>query len=331
MTNAVHMNKRVSAAALRDTATTSDYEALRQNGLTKAPSDPEYPISVKLRDEYNHPELANVLRPQNPLSMKRGLDSTNCPTFKMLRMKARFDLLLRDSPLLQAIQAIFEASKQNQGNQGARGRSLEERDSYEADFDAITNLPLETPFYVRSKDTDDPVPTNPLHPIFPAFTKEGLIGRLMDKRHRRGNTNAVTAVRSSTLLSLYTVQGIDSRAQQIGVNGKNSFILCQLKERLEDQTKNLEQQMQEIEATNVGQGFWVRINNKAPRTCPNPGPVQDGTVHICYNLPAFNSVRDDRLKKTKGSLGKSINKVMKGARPIKSSDGHFVLCKIVSV
>jgi len=153
MRNAVHQNKRVAAAGLRDAVTPSSSMPLRDNGLAKTVSDPNYPITPGLRHKYNSDN--EVARPQFPLSIQRATTKLSMlmdagdpvqvaaavteaekilcednPTRDTLRYRwtqvlSRID---SESPLRQAIEDLMDSSKANRGNTDARGHTAGERE-----------------------------------------------------------------------------------------------------------------------------------------------------------------------------------------------------------
>lgn len=353
MRNGVHHNKKVAAAALRDAVTPSSSMPLRDNGLAKTVSDPDYPITSGLRKKYNSDN--EVARPQFPLSIQRAtiklsmlMDARDpvqvaaavteaekilCeddPTKDTLRYRwtqvlSRID---SESPLRQAIDDVRDASKVNRGNTDARGHTTGEREEFELEFHRLTSLPFGTPFYVRVTAHDLPFPANAPVVEHSIFTEGGLIGRLQEKRNPKGNTSVEKASRSDIPLKLIRVLGSDGRSQFIGTkeDGKPLFVLCHILETSRNVKELKENQMQAIEATPIGAMFWLRFDNKSS----SEAPFSEVSSHPLYKFPVFNSVRD-RLKAKKKVLGKSINKVMIGNRPKKSDCGLFVLCKIVAV
>jgi hypothetical protein len=363
MAHALGLNKRVSAAALRDAVSAN--EALRQNGLAKTTSDPKYPITENLRFKYNHPQA--VGRPQNPLCIKLAIgllskvmdasdlgsihdaitrnnivlledrpdyDGTRWhPAYDTLRYRwiAVLNGLIPSSRLRQVIEAMFDAEKESDGNPNASGKTDDEKLEYEVDFADIIGLPWGTHFFVRSTDHEDLIPSGELgHPLFKSFTLEGLIGRVRDNRTRLDNTNAKMVTRVDIPLSIQTVQDKHGETIYTGVAGKQSFVLCCLLETVENHAETLDQQMQEIENLAVGQRFWTRFNKTVPTTTTPPSRGVDGKKYTCYNMPTWVSIRD-RLKKIKHETGRMPRKVMMGNRPIKSDGGSFILMEICSI
>ena len=348
---AVGLDKKVSAAALRDTLTPKTAMALHQNVSGRTISDPFYPITKQLRHECTHGK-ENATKSQKHLSIRRATnvlsfvcdahDSSQIaaameraekiimedePTYDTKR--DRWDAALADvdpnSPLRQEIERVRNEALQNEGNLGAHGLPDEVKDECEIDFHAIMQLHTGAPFYVRSADSvDGDLPKFACaHPIFRTFAEAGLKGRLQQKQNPKDKTKATKATRSSILLTLVRVLGRDGRSQHID-NG--SFILCKTSPRSEMPKEQMEQEMKEIESQAVGERFWARMNRQSNSEIPPPCD----TPHTWYKMPVFNSVRD-RLSNKKDVLGKKVRKIMKGARPVKSKCDLWFLCEIDSV
>jgi len=352
MINGLHQNKRVGAAALRDALTPSHVMALQHNGLGKTILDPNYPMSRRLRKEYVNP--TNPSRPQNPLFMRRATnllsyieDASDSHQVHDVFVQAEILLLQdnptssevlgyrwqsalshwkEDSPLRQAVQKILKARKSNIGNKSARGHSMDERAALDTVFEDIMVLPLGTSFWIPCTSQLNSVSPPPAvvaskHPVF-TMCEATLKSRIRPgSASLKNNTSAKKTTRSTETLKLNRILS-NGTSQFMKVDGI-SFVLCCLVKSTQNEQQLKTEQLNVIQSLPVGTEFWIR---EKARTSSSQDPTPTSFPSLSFNVPVFEGVKD-RLKKQR----KSINKVMKGNRPIKSKCGKYLHCKIVTI
>ena len=356
--HALHFSGKPFAAAafVRDAITRPVDYPLRQNRLRKTVSDPNYPITPGLRERYHRAEPYE--RELNPLVVLRAC---NLLTFvddadDMERIESCIKdvdtLIKEDQPSLSTIsrrwvatlngidptcllrQVIEDASeerKPNKGNLNAYGLTDEEKIKYNDDFLHMESLPLQTPFWVRSSDHQDPVPTTANdrgHIIFSTFTFKGLQGRVREKRSGissgnealRFNTTHYIAVRPKQVMTLLRVRDTNGQVQYIGEDGQKSFVLVHLKAYSPDINKAKQTQLGMIENLELGTHFVVRKNSKSSSDIQIPVLPNEYADAQIFNLPVWLGVRD-RLY--------TINRSIK---EIKTVDlGDWMLGKVVEM
>jgi hypothetical protein len=101
------------------------------------------------------------------------------------------------------------------------------------------------------------------------------------------NTNARKASRSTVLLKANRVLGTNGASQFVGQGGKQSFVLCYLEKKTENEHELREKQMQVIEKLEIGTHFWIHL---AARSSSSQDPIPQESPDLSFNLPVFNSV-----------------------------------------
>jgi hypothetical protein len=350
--NALHFSGMayVPAAFVREATTAPTDLPLRQNKLGKTISDPNYPITRQLRKEYHR--STPIDRKLNPLIIDRACtrltfvmdashntqirtaiaeadaiineDKPSSSTFSN-RWTSVLEGIDPSSELRHAIERILNSMKKNCGNPTACGKTDDEKMEYDDEFLHMTQgLSLQTPFYVRASDHQEPVPINIPDDrlVFANFTEAGLKERVWERRttvsgpnSSRFNSSHYLSERPAKYLTCKAVLDAKGRRQYIGDDGKQSFVLVWLMEREKNIASSIEDQMQAIEKLVVGTKFWVRQNSKSSTTIAPPINTEN---HRVFHMPVWTSVRD--------RLGK------KGLAPKKvrgKASGEWFLCELV--
>jgi len=327
---------------------------LRQNRLGKTVSDPNYPITPGLRKDYHRAEPID--RKLNPLIVNRActrltfVNDASIPEQIQNCIQDVDTLIKEDKPsnttvgrrwvatlngidptclLRQAIQDALEARKANKGNPKSYGLRDDEKMEYNDDFLHMEALPLQTPFWVRAKNHQDPVPTtadDKGYTIFSTFTHEGLIGRVREKRSNktsgnealRFNTTHYIADRPQQHLTLACVLDSRGRRQYIGEDGQESFILVWLIACSPDIRETKKLQLGMIENLKLGTHFAIRKNARSSSEIPIPVLPEEYVGAPTFNMPVWTGVRD------------RLGKFDRAAKEIKEIDlGDWMLCEVV--
>ena len=354
--NALHFSEKafVAAAFVRDATTRPEDHPLRQNRLGKTVSDPNYPITPGLRKDYHRAEPID--RKLNPLIVYRActrltfVDDANDPEQIQNCIQDVDSLLKEDQPsittvtrrwvatldgidptclLRQAIQDALEARKPNKGNPKSYGLRDDEKIEYNDDFLHMEALPLQTPFWVRTNDHQDPVPTtadDKGYTIFSTFTHKGLIGRVREKRSSKAsgnealrfNTTHYIADRPQQHLNLGCVKDTRGRRQYIGEDGRKSFVLVWLMACSPDINETKQLQLGLIENLKLGTHFVIRKNSRSSSEIPIPELPEEYVGAPIFNMPVWTGVRD------------RLAKFDRAAKEIKEIElGDWMLCEVV--